>query len=332
MTAGRLKLVGQVAAIGLVAGLLVLLIWKVAGGSESEVEGLRSGKTPPAPGFNLPRLTGDGKISLDSYRGKAVVVNFWASWCEPCKAEAPLLEQAWRRYRDRGLVVLGVNSQDLSSDARRFARQVGWTYPLVRDGAGDILGPYAVAAFPETFFVDRTGSSWLESTERCPRTSSHEYRAGTDVRRVAAVALVALVLPASASAACPELRSLEGELMCPTCGTTLELSNAPAANQIRRFVRERAAAGDSKGEIKDKLVTDFGPACSPRRRRRASTCSRGCCRCSRSVQARGAGRPDGPLEPRREPEARHRRAEPNGRAELDPALEKRLEEELARFE
>jgi cytochrome c biogenesis protein CcmG, thiol:disulfide interchange protein DsbE len=53
--------------------------------------------------------------------------------------------------------VLGVNSQDLSSDARRFARQVGWTYPLVRDGAGDVLGPYAVAAFPETFFVDRSG-------------------------------------------------------------------------------------------------------------------------------------------------------------------------------
>jgi cytochrome c biogenesis protein CcmG, thiol:disulfide interchange protein DsbE len=157
VTAGRLKLGGQIAAIGLVAGLLVLLIWKVAGGSESEVEGLRSGKTPPAPGFDLPRLSGDGKVSLDSYRGKAVVVNFWASWCQPCKAEAPLLEQAWRKYRGRGLVVVGVNSQDLSSDARRFAKQVGWTYPLVRDGAGDILGPYAVAAFPETFFVDRAG-------------------------------------------------------------------------------------------------------------------------------------------------------------------------------
>jgi cytochrome c biogenesis protein CcmG/thiol:disulfide interchange protein DsbE len=157
MTAGRLKLVGQIAAVGLVAGLLALLVWKVAGGSESQLEGLARGETPPAPAIDLPRLDGEGNISLESYRGKAVVVNFWASWCEPCKSEAPLLESAWRKHRDRGLVVLGVNSQDLSADARRFARQVGWTYPLVRDGAGDVLGPYAVAAFPETFFVDRTG-------------------------------------------------------------------------------------------------------------------------------------------------------------------------------
>ena len=157
MNAARLKLVGQAAAVGVVAGLLILLVWKVAGGSESEVEGLRRGETPPAPGFSLPRLTGDGEIALDDYRGKAVVVNFWASWCKPCKAEAPLLEHAWREHRGRGLVVIGVNSQDLSSDARAFARQVGWTYPLVRDGQGDILGPYAVAAFPETFFVNREG-------------------------------------------------------------------------------------------------------------------------------------------------------------------------------
>ncbi len=157
MQAARLKLVGQAAAVGVVAGLLVLLVWKVAGGSESEVEGLRRGETPPAPGFSLPRLTGEGKIALADYRGKAVVVNFWASWCVPCKTEAPLLEAAWREHRGRGLVVLGVNSQDLSSDARRFARQVGWTYPLVRDGRGDTLGPYAVSAFPETFFINRQG-------------------------------------------------------------------------------------------------------------------------------------------------------------------------------
>ena len=153
----RLRLAGQVLAAGLVASLLALLVWKVAAGPESEVEGLSRGKTPPAPGFSLPRLNGEGEISLASLRGKAVVINFWASWCVPCKEEAPVLEAAWREHRDRGLVVLGVNSQDLSSDARRFAREVGWTYPLVRDGEGETLGPYAVPAFPETFFVDRKG-------------------------------------------------------------------------------------------------------------------------------------------------------------------------------
>jgi cytochrome c biogenesis protein CcmG/thiol:disulfide interchange protein DsbE len=157
MSAVRLKLAGQVAAVGLVAALLALLVWKVASGSESEVEGLSRGETPPAPAFSLPRLNGEGELSLADHKGKAVVLNFWASWCEPCKAEAPLLERAWRENRDRGLVVIGVNSQDLTSDARRFARQVGWTFPLVRDGEGDVLGPYAVAAFPETFFVDRSG-------------------------------------------------------------------------------------------------------------------------------------------------------------------------------
>ena len=121
--------------------------------------------------------------------------------------------------------------------------------------------------------------------------------------------------------------------MCPTCRTTLELSNAPAANQIRRFVCERAAAGDSKGEIKDKLVADFGPGvlASPPKEGfdllawllpvlgvvlGAATIAVLVVRWSR----RGEPEP-GPDEP-----------SSNGRAELDPALEKRLEEELARFE
>lgn len=153
------------------------------------------------------------------------------------------------------------------------------------------------------------------------------------MRRVAAVALVALVLPASASAACPELRSLEGELMCPTCGTTLELSNAPAANQIRRFVCERAAAGDSKGEIKDKLVTDFGPGVL------ASPPTKGFDLLAWVLPLLAVGAGAAVLaglvvrwSRRREPEPAIDEQSSNGRAELDPALEKRLEEELARFE
>jgi cytochrome c-type biogenesis protein CcmH len=153
------------------------------------------------------------------------------------------------------------------------------------------------------------------------------------MRRVVVAVVLALMVPASASAACPELRSLEGELMCPTCETTLELSNAPAANQIRRFVCERAAAGDSKTEIKDKLVADFGPGvlASPPKEgfdllawvlpllavgAAAAVLAGFVVRWSRRDKSGGGF--EGPSS--------------NGRAELDPALEKRLEEELARFE
>jgi cytochrome c-type biogenesis protein CcmH len=153
------------------------------------------------------------------------------------------------------------------------------------------------------------------------------------MKRLALIALVALAVPASASAACPELRSLEGELMCPTCRTTLELSNAPAANQIRRFVCERAAAGDSKGEIKDRLVADFGPgvlASPPKEGFDLLAWVLPLAALGLGAAAIGVlvvrwsrrGKSETGLE---EPSA-------NGRPELDPALEKRLEDELARFE
>jgi cytochrome c-type biogenesis protein CcmH len=153
------------------------------------------------------------------------------------------------------------------------------------------------------------------------------------MRRALVAAVVALVLPASASAACPELRSLEGELMCPTCGTTLELSNAPAANQIRRFVCERAAAGDSRSEIKDKLVADFGPGVL------ASPPKEGFDLLAWVLPLLGLGAGAAVLavlvvrwSRRREPEPAFDAPSSNGRADLDPALEKRLEDELARFE
>jgi cytochrome c-type biogenesis protein CcmH len=156
------------------------------------------------------------------------------------------------------------------------------------------------------------------------------------MRRLVAAVAVALVLPASASAACPELRSLEGELMCPTCGTTLELSNAPAANQIRRYVCERAAAGDSNGEIKDQLVADFGPGVL------ASPPKKGFDLLAWVLPLLALGAGAAVLaglvvrwSRRREPEPKPAVAgEPsaNGRAELDPELEKRLDDELARFD
>lgn len=156
--ASRLKLAGQAVAVALVAGLLALLVWKVATDSGANAaDKLAGGETPAAPDFTLERLDAPGTLTLSSLRGKAVVINFWASWCEPCKEEAPMLEQAWREYRDDGLVVVGVNIDDFSSDARRFARENGMTYPLVRDREDEVTPDYGVTGVPETLFADRQG-------------------------------------------------------------------------------------------------------------------------------------------------------------------------------
>lgn len=154
---GRLKLTAQVLSVALVAGLFGLLVWKLATQDEGAARKLGRGESVRAPSFRLDRLDGPGKLSLAAYRGKPVVLNFWGSWCDPCKEEAPVLESTWRRYRDRGLVVLGVDFHDVKSAARRFARENDMSYPIAYDGPGNTLSDYGVQAAPETFFVSRNG-------------------------------------------------------------------------------------------------------------------------------------------------------------------------------
>jgi len=155
------------------------------------------------------------------------------------------------------------------------------------------------------------------------------------MRRLALVVLLVLALPAAAAASekNPTLRELEGELMCPTCGTTLELSNAPAANQIRRFARERIAAGDTKSEIEDKLVAEFGRGVL------ASPPKEGFDLLAWVLPLLAAGVAAAAIGVLVFRWSRGRDSEPaaeelgtNGRVDLDPALEQRLEEELARYE
>jgi cytochrome c biogenesis protein CcmG, thiol:disulfide interchange protein DsbE len=152
------RLGAQALTVALVVGLLALLVWKVAHqiGSENVAAQVRKGDTPAAPGFTLPRLEGDGNLSLAEFDGKPLVINFWASWCGPCRDEAPLLQAAAREYHGR-LVVLGIDYQDFTGDARKFVRKFGLTYPIVRDGDGSLLARWGVTGAPESFFVDRAG-------------------------------------------------------------------------------------------------------------------------------------------------------------------------------
>jgi len=154
----RALLVAQGAAVGLVALLLGLLVWKLVSNQGGDLaRAANDGKLPKAPNFTLERLDRPGSLELKNLRGKAVAVNFWASWCAPCKQESPYLEQAWARDRRKGLVVVGVDANDFRSDARGFISRYGLTYPVVYDGPGKTLGPWGIKGFPETYVLDREG-------------------------------------------------------------------------------------------------------------------------------------------------------------------------------
>ena len=110
----------------------------------------------PAPSFVLGLL--DGRtIRLEDFRGKVVFLNFWASWCAPCRVEAPMLEATWRQLAANDVVFIGVNTQDEEERARAFVQEFGLTYPNGRDPGGRIAIDYGVGGLPEAFFIDAQG-------------------------------------------------------------------------------------------------------------------------------------------------------------------------------
>ena len=163
--AGRARLIGAiVAGVGVVAVVAVMIVGLMNQERGDSIQrAVAANERPEAPDFELPVLIGGGPIEegatlrLSDLRGTPVVLNFWASWCDPCQDEAPVLERLWSRFRDRGLLVLGVDVQDLSSRAKAFDEQFGLTYPSVRDGDDSTMRDFEVTGVPETFVIDRQG-------------------------------------------------------------------------------------------------------------------------------------------------------------------------------
>jgi cytochrome c biogenesis protein CcmG/thiol:disulfide interchange protein DsbE len=150
--AGPLKLGAQALAVAGVGVLAGLLVWKLTHPTPPPRVGAR------APAFSLQRLEGTGSVSLASLRGKTVVLNFFASWCAPCKREAPDLERFWQRNRGRNVVVLGVDSNDSRGDALRFVHAHGVTYPVVSDPNGTVaFNSYDIANLPSTYVLSPRG-------------------------------------------------------------------------------------------------------------------------------------------------------------------------------
>ena len=111
----------------------------------------------PATPFSLTTFAGT-PVRLEDLRGKVVIVNFWASWCVPaCYEEAPALERTWREYKDKGVVVVGVDIQDKEEAARKFLAEFGHSFPNAPDPAGRVAVSYGVYGVPETFVIDRSG-------------------------------------------------------------------------------------------------------------------------------------------------------------------------------
>lgn len=145
--------------VSLAAGIL----WTVASRVPSAVGAPLSSTPSPREGFLAPDFTLDtldgNIVTLSELRGKIVVVNIWATWCPPCRAETPALEKSYEQYKDSGVVILGVDltNQDLVSDVKAFVQEFSLTYPILLDRDGSVGNLYQIKGLPSTFFINREG-------------------------------------------------------------------------------------------------------------------------------------------------------------------------------
>ncbi len=124
----------------------------------AELDLIRPSRPTAAPAFTVPGLTG-GRIALRDLRGKAVFLNFWATWCPPCKQEMPSMERLYRRYKDRGFTVFAVSIDTAdAATVARFVKKLSLTFPIGLDPKMDVANRYTVRALPSSFLLDRNGT------------------------------------------------------------------------------------------------------------------------------------------------------------------------------
>jgi cytochrome c biogenesis protein CcmG/thiol:disulfide interchange protein DsbE len=141
------------ATMGVLAVIALLGFGLIAKGSSE----IAVGDAAPDADVDLPTLEGDGTASLADYRGRWVLVNFWASWCDPCRTEAPALERFQQRHAGPAFTVLGIDQRDLTDDALEFVEEYDLSYPQLRDGEGDRADPFGMTGLPESFLIDPDG-------------------------------------------------------------------------------------------------------------------------------------------------------------------------------
>lgn len=148
---GTVSVRSSIAVLAVLAVVGLLTFGLLSKGSS----GVALGQLAPAPAMS--QLEGGGEGSLADYRGRWVLVNFWASWCVPCRQEAPALEQFQRQHGGGTFTVLGIDSQDLSGDGMDFVRRYGLSYPQLRDGNGETAHDFGTTGVPENFLIDPRG-------------------------------------------------------------------------------------------------------------------------------------------------------------------------------
>jgi len=146
----------------LILGLMGLLYVSLqannstSGGQKAPIAAGPVQKGQPAPDFTLATLEG-GEVTLSDYAGQVVVVNFWATWCPPCKAEMPDIHDYYQANQDKGFAVLAVNAHEDENTVSRFIESTGFTFPVLLDSRGIVEQQYQVHSFPSTFVIDRDG-------------------------------------------------------------------------------------------------------------------------------------------------------------------------------